>query len=151
MRNKKGLIAIFSIAIASACALVSCDPWVSFDVYLYNATSETIVFRAIQKEQTDSVDVGCNIEGKDSVVLASGERVILFQDGEYGSYLSREDMPNHMKYAYPYGIQIEFETGEPYTYYPDSADSDFHSPYNYRSFSYHENKKIHEVTYNVLY
>ncbi|MEE1084604.1 MAG: hypothetical protein UH850_12845 [Paludibacteraceae bacterium] len=152
--EKRYLLKSISITIFAFLILVSCDPVYDVDVYLKNSTSQTISFRAIhrQTKDTDSIkDYFPYLKNRiDAITLRSGEEAVLFHYDEMGCF-SREEISGLMTNAYRGGIEIEFEQGDPYVYYPDSADSDFHSPYDYKSFFYREKEEDNEAVYQVLY
>lgn len=154
MGNIRYLLESISITIFAIFILVSCDPSYNVDVYLKNSTSQTISFRAIhrQTKDTDSIrDYFPDLSNRiDAITLRSGEEVVLFHYNEMGGF-SREEISGMMANIYRGGIKIEFEQGDPYVYYPDSADSDFHSPYDYKSFFYREKEEDNEAVYQVLY
>ena len=154
MENIKQLLESISITISAIFILVSCDPVYDVDVYLKNSTSQTISFRAIhrQTKDTDSIrDYFPYLNNRiDAITLRSGEEVVLFHYNEMGVF-SREEISGMMTNIYRGGIKIEFEQGEPFVYYPDSVDSDFHSPYDYKSFFYREKDEDNEAVYQVLY
>ncbi len=138
----------FLILLLTVGALVGCDPTYYVDVYFENSTSQTVIVRAIRKENADSVDF---VNHKyDSILIKSGKRILLNQYNDMG-YFMREGVPDQMSYLYPYGMIIEYENGTSVTYYPDSADTDFHSPYQYKSFFYHEMEEYNEAFYVILY
>lgn len=126
-------------------AMVSCDPCFHVSVYLQNSTSQTISFCAIKEDTLRSY------RQIDTIVLKSGEKRILFQDGTTG-YFMREYVPNFMEDAYPFGIKIYYENGDSLVYYPDGSATDFHSPYDYKSYFYHERfDDDNDATYEVLH
>lgn len=147
MTNVKQLFTRITIVLVAICSLVSCDPWYSADFYVRNRTSQTIVFRPIHGKTPDSPRRESEHTCIDSIVLKKGETALLTHYDEMGTF-TREEIPRIMEYLYPNGIKIEFEDGESVTYYPDSAYSDFNSPYKYTSFSVHIGEN-NDATYVV--
>lgn len=145
----KKILGIITITVVALGALVSCDPWYNVDVYVKNATSQTIVFHAINKEKNSPRDY--SRYNQDSVVVKSGERILLFNEGEMGTF-SKECINGIMEWYYPDGIMITFADGDTIIHLPDSTTTDFNSPYDHRSFSFRmwKDDNDNEATYVIM-
>ena len=148
MTNMKYLFGRIIVTVVTVFGLASCEP-TYVDVYIKNATSQNIIFKG-------SVGECYNLEGvllftEDSIMVKSGEKALVIQYKDYEGFSGDYGMPWLMGCTYPNGITIEFEDGESFEYKPDSSGLLFNSPYDKKSFFFHELDYEVEATYMVLY
>lgn len=147
--KSKGIRNVLAIAvgtIVSIVGLLSCDPMIWCDVYIDNETSGRCVLYAINDSNS--------LSKKDSIVINSGESALFFSDEEFSTEATIEwaqSVVYHWtRVAYRYGIRIIFEDGSSIDYYPDSVNTQIHSPYDNNSYSYNlvHKHKVH-ATYVI--
>lgn len=147
--KSKGIRNVLAIAvgtIVSIVGLLSCDPMVWFDIYIDNESSGKCVLYAINDSSS--------ISKKDTIVINTGESVEFFSQDDFGTEASI-DWANAIVYHctrayYQGGIRIVFEDGDFIDYYPDSTNTQIHSPYDNNSYSYNlVQKNIVHATYVI--
>ncbi len=148
MTDIKYLFGRIILAVVTVLVLVSCES-TYVDVYIKNSTSQDIIF----KGTVGNVDCfeSVLIFTEDSIMIKSGEKALVIQYSDDYGFGREYEMPWLMESVYPNGITIEFENGESFEYKPDSSALLFNSPYDYKSFFYHEMDYEVEATYMVLY
>lgn len=152
MANMKKILGSITVAVVALYALVSCDPWYNVDVYVKNSTSQTIVFQSISKGTKNSPRDYSIYDRKDSIVIKSGERVLLFHDSDIGTF-GKDDkyiISGIMENRYPNGIMITYADGDTITHLPDSVSTDFNSPYDHTSYSFRFWRDENEATYVIM-
>ena len=136
-KGKRHLLVLAVGIIVSISGLLSCDPMIWCHVYIDNETSGRCVLYAINDSNS--------LSKKDSIVINSGESALFISDEEFGTEATIEwaqSVVYHWtRVDYRYGIRIIFEDGSSIDYYPDSVNTQIHSPYDNNSYSYNHVKK----------
>ena len=145
-KGKRHLLVLAVGIIVSISGLLSCDPLIWCYVYIDNETSGRCVLYAINDSNS--------LSKKDSIVINSGESALFFSDEEFGTVATIEWAQSVVYYwtkdDYRYGIRIIFEDGSSIDYYPDSVNTQIHSPYDNNSYSYnHVEKNIVNASYVI--
>ena len=145
-KGKRHLLVLAVGIIVSISGLLSCDPMIWCHVYIDNETSGRCVLYAINDSNS--------LSKKDSIVINSGESALFINDEEFSTEATIEwaqSVVYHWtRVDYRYGIRIIFEDGSSIDYYPDSTNTQIHSPYDNNSYSYNlvHKHKVH-ATYVI--
>ena len=132
--KSKGIRHVLAIAVGTIVSIfvfLSCDPLVWCDIYIENETSGKCIVYAINDTSS--------IAKQDTLVINSGESATIesFEDFGWASIEYAQDIVSHwLRVDYQCGIRIVFEDGSSIEYYPDSVNTQIHSPYDKNSYSY---------------